>query len=193
MKFKNELNKTIPLVQTLNTWWLRCRRPHKWKQSRRKRRAFAWLLATQEHQLGIETEHCTQTSQCICKKRDTIFNYRLRKNICGIKNTRLEATHPKQWPTCWLPPVGFLKQAPMCFVLILFFFFNCAVEWKWAPWKLSALLFVIIHTRDGRSPFFSTREVIVNFFLDGLVEDPASKQLWRRFISNSARNLPIGA
>lgn len=42
-------------------------------------------------------------------------------------------------------------------------FFNCAVEWKWAPWKLSALLFVIIHTRDGRSPFFSTREVIVYY------------------------------
>ena len=59
--------------------------------------------------------------------------------------------------------------------------------------KLSALLFVIIHTRDGRSPFFSTREVIVYFFLDALVEDPASKRLWRRFISNSARNLPIGA
>lgn len=85
-----------------------------------------------------------------------------------------------------LTPASWFSQT--CSNVFCFnFLFTCAVEWKWAPWKLSALLFVIIHTREGRSPFFSTREVIVYFFLDALVEDPASKRLWRRFIFQIAQ------
>ena len=45
----------------------------------------------------------------------------------------------------------------------------------------------------GAPLFFRHGKLSLIFFLDALVEDPASKQLWRRFISNSARNLPIGA